>query len=444
MAKIRGWEQPQDGNTKMWMRAVLLAGACVVCFCNSLRAETHGPAITVEECWSQWLSDQHLSDGSNEREGRTIIVAQGTGTVAADIGSQNFIAARSAAFIQAELAAKKAVSAYVATQVKSHRAADIYLSGGDAPPPALDKPIRELSIAEKMNTLTGLVLDNEIRHFDPTWDGTGKTEEQRRQEAVRVQAAVVEHIEARSALLTEGTFVVTQCEGPNSDGRYSVLTGLTWSNRLATIAQSVANSAIKLPPTPPGAPIPELFKNETAKNPDWLAYTQGARVWFNESGEPVILGFGVAPGSSLAGGDQAHAWVQALAAIQRFVGEQIEAKATEDDEFSSREYTSGQQKVFDASAFNQRIQARASTVQLSGVAEIGQWRGKHPWGDVPMQVVILSWSPTSNERARATGAEITRSHQLPGTPENGNAPLTVPSPSAAPVRRGAGSDTSRF
>src|SRR3954469_19861135 len=113
MAKIRGWEQPQDGNTKMWMRAVLLAGACVVCFCNSLRAETHGPAITVEECWSQWLSDQHLSDGSNEREGRTIIVAQGTGTVAADIGSQNFIAARSAAFIQAELAAKKAVSAYV-------------------------------------------------------------------------------------------------------------------------------------------------------------------------------------------------------------------------------------------------------------------------------------------------------------------------------------------
>jgi hypothetical protein len=430
----------------MWMRALLLSGACAVCFAGPLRAENNGPAVTVEECWSRWLGDQQLADGFNNKDGRTIIVAQGTGTVAADKGSQKFVPARSAAFTQAELAAKKSISDYVGTEVRSNRAASIYIAGGDIPPPALEKPVKDLSIAEKMHTLAGLALDDAIRYFDPNWDSSGKTEEQKRQEAVRIQTAVTEHIAARSALLTEGAFVATQCEGPNSDGKYTVLTGLIWSNRLAAIAQSMADPAIKQPQMPPGTPIPEQFKNETEKNPDWLAYTQGARVWFNEAGETVILGFGVAPGSSVAGGDQARARLQALAAIQRFVGEQIEAEASDDTNFSTREYTSGEQKVFDASAFNQRIQARASTLQLSGVTEIDHWRGKHPWGNVPMQVIVLSWTPTSNERARATGAEISASHRIPGTPDTGNASPTVtgPGPSVAPVRRGAGSDTSRF
>jgi hypothetical protein len=55
----------------MWMRALLLSGACAVCFSGSLRAENNGPAVTVEECWSNWLSDQHLADGFNNKDGRT-------------------------------------------------------------------------------------------------------------------------------------------------------------------------------------------------------------------------------------------------------------------------------------------------------------------------------------------------------------------------------------
>jgi hypothetical protein len=68
----------------MWLRALLLSGACAACFSGALRAENNGPAVTVEECWSSWLSDQHLADGFNNKDGRTIIVAQGTGTVTAD------------------------------------------------------------------------------------------------------------------------------------------------------------------------------------------------------------------------------------------------------------------------------------------------------------------------------------------------------------------------
>src|SRR3954452_13750174 len=101
----------------MWMRALLLSGACAVCLSGSLRAESNGLAVTVEECWSRWLGDQHLADGFNNKDGRTIIVAQGTGSVAADKGSQKFVPARSAAFTQAELAAKSSLSGYVATEV---------------------------------------------------------------------------------------------------------------------------------------------------------------------------------------------------------------------------------------------------------------------------------------------------------------------------------------
>ena len=43
----------------------------------------------------------------------------------------------------------------------------------------MKKVIEPLSIMAKANTLTGLALDNEIKKFDASWDGTNKTDKQR-------------------------------------------------------------------------------------------------------------------------------------------------------------------------------------------------------------------------------------------------------------------------
>jgi hypothetical protein len=122
---------------------------------NTLSPNKADKATTVEECWSQWLNERHLSDGLNKRKGSPIFVAQGFGTVTADKGNQNIIAARSAAFNQAELAAKKAISEYVGVEIRSYRTVDIDRSASSVLPTPLDVPIRELSIAEDLNTLTG-------------------------------------------------------------------------------------------------------------------------------------------------------------------------------------------------------------------------------------------------------------------------------------------------
>jgi hypothetical protein len=416
------------------------------------------PTATVGECWSSWQAGQTLPGGhkivegvNQGSDGGTLFLASGEAQVRPEQGSRSWVAGRSAAFLQAELAARKHLADYIGTDIRSSRSASLFKAGGDAPPPDLEQPATQLSNADKLTTLTGLALDQAIRQFDPKWNGAGLTEDQKRQQAVTLRTATAERIAARSEVFAAGAFTVATCEGPDADGHYTMLVGMLWSSKLARIAEAMYDPRVTLPPLPPQPSIADQFAAATAEHPDWMAFAQGARVWTNEHGERVVVGFGVAPGSSASAVDHAQARLRALAAIQRFVGEKIVGGSAANGAFADQETAAGQMQTFDASDFHQRIEATAREVRLTGVYEIGAWRGKHPWGGTPMEVVALAWTPsgaiaaqTADTALQAAAAHEQRQGGVPSAAPPGSDIGAAPGPMAAPVRAGPSSDASSF
>ncbi len=74
-------------------------------------------------------------------------------------------------------------------------------------------------------------------------------------------------------------------------------------------------------------PCPAAVRGNQGQQPRLLAYTMGARVFTDENGERVVIGFGVAPQTSLMPADRSRASLAAMAAIQRFVSERLLANA---------------------------------------------------------------------------------------------------------------------
>src|SRR6476620_9316428 len=101
----------------------------------------------------------------------------------------------------------------VGNLVQSTREVIQAINGTDEVPPEVAKAQTELSNAERLRTLGGLALDDAIRHYNPAWTGTGKTEEQRRAEAVEVQNSIRQNIATHAALVVSGSITPIQFEG---------------------------------------------------------------------------------------------------------------------------------------------------------------------------------------------------------------------------------------
>ncbi len=125
-------------------------------------------------------------------------------------------------------------------------------------------------------------------------------------------------------MFASGAFTVVQCEGPSREdgGKYHVLAGLIWTPKLAGRGDDLESDPHDTARDAAGA-CRQQFEAIKAENPDWLAYTMGTRVFTDENGERVIVGFGVAPQTSLMPADRSRANLAAMAAIQRFVSERL-------------------------------------------------------------------------------------------------------------------------
>ena len=171
--------------------------------------------LSTDDCWEEWLSKHGMKEGANFGSDGSFrgYVAKAQEVVSVGVGHKSWVAAREVAFSEADLQARKQFANYFGSELSSDQKLSILKAGGDEIPPPND--ISEaLSLADKANTLTGLALDNEIRKFEPDWDGSGKTDEQRRAEAVRLQSLYQQRIAARVAVDLLGVVVVAQCEGP--------------------------------------------------------------------------------------------------------------------------------------------------------------------------------------------------------------------------------------
>ncbi|GJE78259.1 hypothetical protein [Methylorubrum suomiense] len=406
---------------------------------------------SVEQCWADWKTKEKLEDGKNERKnGYFVYVAHSQASLREPVGSRNWLAARDVAFTYAELSARKSLAEAMRTTIRSNRSLTAKLLGGDDAPPSLRPVIDQLSIVDKSLVLTDKALDAEIKKFDPKW--SGGTEAQKREAVTTEQLRVNQSIERSAEMFASGAFTVIQCEGPSQqdEGRYNVLTGLIWTPKLASVAETIWNPTLTIQRETPQAPIRQQFEAIKAENADWLAYTMGARVFTDENGERVVVGFGVAPQSSLMPADRSRANLAAVAAIQRFVSERVLANEKRKDDYERRGKSDGSSQGYNLDSFDQEVRAQSGDLQLRGATEILSWRGEHPWSKAKMQVVAVAWSQRWGADAdavgRAMGAAEQRMTQQGALPKSPGAAgeSAGGAPAAAPVKAGAGVSTSDF
>jgi hypothetical protein len=406
---------------------------------------------TVEKQWSEFLQAEGRKNGGRQfvegenslPDGRMLVYQSGSMEVKVPIGDPRFIAARNAAFGSSELLAKQKLAEFVKVLLSGNRGLHLAQQGAEDAPPMLQQALAPISIAKKAAILTDKALDEQIRQFEPKWDGTGRTEEERKSALVKEQTQFTSNIAAHARLFTSGAFTIANFEGPNADGKYVVLAGIVWSLRLANVATSIYYPGAALQQGTSGGPtLKQQIDTMSQENPDMYPISGGARVWRDENGHFAIIAFGSAPASSTSAIDRDRAALKAKESIQQFVGETVVTDGASKDAFTVQETTQGS-RIFNDDSYHREIDAQAKSVSLSGVFTLSEWRGEHPAGKVRMQVVVVAWSPTSAQTAGLLSSALQRQQQDMQGQSRGPAGA-ADGDIASPVRSGATANTSDF
>jgi len=177
-----------------------------------------------------------------------------------------------------------------------------------------------------------------------------------------------------------------------------------------------------------------------AADPLWLTNTNGVRVWTDERGQKVVVGFGHARISS--GISQAYKGIAeqaATVAIQRFVGEMTVTESESESLFVAVSQD-GKEESFEASKYKSMTEAKSKTMVLNGIAPLHSWSGEHPDGKVRIYSVAMAWTPSGAAAARAADSSAQSQQRKIETLSNGTPQQSPPNanPAAAPQRSNGG------
>jgi len=177
----------------------------------------------------------------------------------------------------------------VGTTLKSERSAELLEQGGEEAPPVVKEARDNLSLIQKMRKLTDEKLDAAIQKYDQSWKGGDEEETERK--IVQLEEQYKQSMASGAQLMLQGAIPVFNASGTNVDGNYSVLVGMVWSPRMANLAQAVINPRVEMEKGPKGRPIREKIQARLDRNPNYLANTQGIRVWNTADGSKVLVSF---------------------------------------------------------------------------------------------------------------------------------------------------------
>ena len=367
------------------------------------------PLLSTQQCADNWLAEQGLTLGHNIRDGgNSLIVARAEEQVQAKVGSNVWVSAREDAFNKARIQALAEIVRFFNEGIESGATLEVVQGGGAQLPEELQQTAEALSIADKLKRLTAVQLDEEIRKFIPDWNETDSAKEEKTTLLLRLQSRFEQTIKTHALGLLQGVTIGIQCEGPAepdgtaTSGKYAVSVTLVWSPKLAYLAQAMFNSTVKPWKGDNRVSIAERFATQGRQDPNWMSTTLGARVWTDENGEMVIVGFGAVPATSLKSADESRADLIARNFIAQFKAANLESKRAVGGGTLYREYDKPDSGEFsDASKFEERIEQIVPHMTLKGVYPVASWRGKHPVSTADMVVVARAWKPSAQADAEA-------------------------------------------
>ncbi|MBK1698227.1 hypothetical protein [Rhodovibrio salinarum] len=413
------------------------------------QAATHSRSKTPGDLWQAWMDKNGITEGVNDLDnGQTFFIASGKAQVRADFGSNEWVNARQVAFNSALLAAKSEMANTVGAIMRSDRAVEVLQQGGDTVPPQLKQVRDQVSTLQRMRKLTNEALDAQIQKFDPDWQG--KDEQNPQQKRVQLQERYQEKVAAGAQLLINGAMPVFNAEGDNLDKNYTVLVGIVWSPRMAALSSSIYNPNVEIPKGPKTASVSEQIEQKLQENPNFLALSQGARVWNEADGSKVIVSFAPVYRTQSSTINEQKAALIGRSQIAQFVAEDVASRQMSDSQNTFRAYDDGSSQTFNNNEFRSLIRAKAKQIRLQGAIRAYSWKGQHPAANVPMQTDVYVWSPdsramaqrlqelTGGQGASSAGGAGASGNLETGAGDSGDGNV------AAPARSGAGSNVSNF
>lgn len=365
---------------------------------DSDKQESIVVSIDPYDKWQDYLDKYGLNEGENKRNGRTFFIASYGQEVAAPTNSSKFIDSRDTAYKKAVSNAKGELAKFLGSWVvSSSELTDIEINE-DVPQSYIKALIEPVSTAERAHKLADLALDDQIKRFDPTWDGTNQTKEEKVSKVVAQNQRYVDRVSARARAYLQGASTIFTAEG-DSDGDYSVVVGIVWSFKSAKVAEAIYI---------PNAPLPIgkkklLSIKDRLKNlsDDKLAATMGIRVWWDKKGMPVVVSFAATDGKGLKSIAKKKTSLKARVQIAKFVSEIVESDAESNTDETLQAYDDDSKEGFDNSFFEEKITARSKLLKLSGVGTIHFRKFRHPVTGKKMIVNVMTWNPDSARLARA-------------------------------------------
>ena len=403
---------------------------------------------TPEEAFDDWLDEVGIDDGVNSKDdGTMFVVVYGEATVNAKGDPKKpknrWVQARNAAYSTAVMLAKAEIADLVSAEVQSERSSSVMDMGGDNPPPMMAEPAKQLSVMDKALTLTGKALDHQIKQFDPEWDGSGMSDEQRKERLVGMRETFKESMGQLSRLFITGAMPVINLEGNDEEGNYVVGVGLIWSPKTQAVAQGIIDDDVTLPIDEPEPKIRDQIKQALNDDPNFMAVSSGVRVWTNEKGEQTVVAFVGLDRTKSKQKNKRESGMRGRVMIAQFVAEQTEASDQAETEMVTDQLMDDSSETFNASTFESTVKAKSKKLRLTGVARVYKWKGKHPVSKAKMLVDVWAWTPSGRKQAAqiaeaaekaekkmnkkaAAGSSATTSSGSGGSAGSDNTTTTVP------------------
>jgi hypothetical protein len=366
-----------------------------------------GVAPDPSTLWNNFLTKNKFSEGLNLRKGkRPLFLALGEAEVGATKGKK-FISSRYVAYEKAFLLAKAQVAAFLKTDMSSFIKNISKEQGGGEPEDFIAEKAKELSLLDKALKLGHKKLDQELKKYDPSWDGTGKPAAEKKRVLILQEQRFMEELRARTQLFLQGASPIFTAEG-FQEGRYTVLVGIAWSHQLFQVAQAIQNPG-QLGSLKKGKKKPLLrqqIKNHLKRNPNFMALQSGVRVWRNEHGSRAVVSFAATPVFGSATIYKRKATLRARNGIAKFVATDIVANDLLRDTEVIQTAEDDSSKSYDLSQYESVIEAKTNEVSLQGVTKVFDWKGIHPNVKVKMYVVAFAWTPESTNAAAAFSSDL--------------------------------------
>ncbi len=386
-------------------------------------------APRVSDLIDDYLNSKGWSEGENVTGSgssqKTFFVAVGVGTIAARRDSADYVSSRYNAFQKAFLAAQKDmvqfleadVAAAVANSYTEPSAAreqerldtlrreGMVLEAAKAQVGALSADIQEyaqfqsgVTAATQAEKLLRFEIDNALRErgFDPNQPVDQQqlasilTQEQ-------FQSAV--RIVANSRVAGLQSFKVFEVLPDGNQGQIGVVA--IFSDRLHSLACALFTGNEDL--VPEGAPRKPL-NEQIPLDEKALLSTFGVTAKVDENGQLALVAYGQAGAKtessrSLSAAEE-KARVAAIAQIRFFAGAMVKTLEETANSETMTELSSGIVDVVTDESYEEKIEAFAAPMKISGLKTIHRWNTKHPLTGHFIAGQVVAWQPSFAKLAK--------------------------------------------